>query len=135
MYGSGSRAKGLCDRCGFSFPLAELRAEYENERPNGLRVCSECLDEDHPQLQRLPRTDDPKPLKDPRPDIDRPQITSYFGWNPIGGALFFLELQLGDVRVDNDVLPSADQGLEFLIANDGTYLETEDDDYLVVPEA
>lgn len=34
-----SRAKGVCDRCGFVKRLARLRKEW-----TGLRVCADCYD-------------------------------------------------------------------------------------------
>lgn len=88
QYASSSWAKGICDRCGFVRPLKQLHNEIYDQRPNGLRVCDECLDKDHPQLQ-LGRVslNDPISLFDPRPDIDRTTSTSYFGWNPIGNPI------------------------------------------------
>lgn len=35
----------VCDRCGFGFYASELRKEW-----TGLRVCRECFDYKHPQL-------------------------------------------------------------------------------------
>lgn len=85
-------ALGLCDRCGFSFKLNQLHQEIYDERPNGLLVCSTCLDVDNPQLQlgRYP-VDDPQALLDPRPDVGKPPSTSYFGWMPVGSPLFDMQ--------------------------------------------
>lgn len=93
-------ALGLCDRCGFSFRLNQIHTEFYDERPNGLLVCSVCLDVDQPQLQlgRI-KVDDPQSLLDPRPDIDRQGSTSLFGWLPIGNPLTNIQCNTGVVEV------------------------------------
>ncbi len=93
-------ALGLCDRCGFSFKLNELHTEFFDERPNGLLVCSECLDVDNPQLQlgRI-KVDDPQSLLDPRPDVGVPGSTSLFGWQPVGNQAMMIECSVGTVTV------------------------------------
>lgn len=87
-YASNPLALGLCDRCGFPYRLKELHTEFYDLRPNGLKVCKDCLDKDHPQLQlgRV-RVFDPQSLRDPRPDIDYHTSTTYFGWNPVGNPI------------------------------------------------
>ena len=94
-------ALGLCDRCGFSFKLNQLHVEIWDERPNGLLVCSTCLDQDHPQLQlgRM-KGDDPQSLLDPRPDTGVPGSTGLFGWMPISNPLTRIEVQLGNLTVE-----------------------------------
>lgn len=93
-------ALGLCDRCGFSFKLNELHAEIYDQRPNGLLVCSVCLDEDQPQLQlgRI-RVDDPQSLLNPRPDVGRLGSTGLFGWLPIGNSLTNIQCRVGNLEV------------------------------------
>ena len=93
-------ALGLCDRCGFAYKLNELHWEIYDERPNGLRVCSTCLDVDSPLLQlgRYP-IDDPQSLLNPRPDTGRPGSTSYFGWMPVGSPLTNIQCQVGTITV------------------------------------
>ena len=68
-FASGKRARAICDRCGFAVKYTDLRTQFVANHPTGLKVCSECLDEDHPQLDtdRL-RVYDPQALDDPRPD-------------------------------------------------------------------
>ena len=68
-FASEKRARGICDRCGFAFRLKELRYEMVDGRRSGLRVCCECYDVDHPQLNlgEVPIYD-PQALRDPRPD-------------------------------------------------------------------
>lgn len=93
-------ALGLCDRCGFSFKLNQLHEEYFDERPNGLLVCSVCLDVDNPQLQ-LGRTPvfDPQSLLDPRPDTGLQGSTTYFGWMPIGSPIVYITCSVGNLTV------------------------------------
>lgn len=94
-------ALAQCDRCGFHFRLNQLHYEIYDERPNGLRVCSVCLDVDNPQLQ-LGRVSsyDPQSLIDPRPDINRPGSTSLFGWLPVGNPLTNIQCQVGTITVE-----------------------------------
>lgn len=96
VFATGKHAFGFCERCGQRYDLHDLREQYENLLPTGMRVCFECDDEDHPQLQlgKVPM-DDPQALRNANPDI-----TFYapgnqgaggsrmfqYGWNPVGGA-------------------------------------------------
>lgn len=93
-------ALGLCDRCGFSFRLNQLHSEIYDERPNGLLVCSTCLDVDNPQLQLgRYKIDDPQSLQDPRPDVGKVPSTSYFGWMPVGNPIVNIQCEIGTVVV------------------------------------
>jgi hypothetical protein len=69
QFARGSRALGICDRCGLQFLLSSLRGEVVKGSPVGNRVCRDCYDPDHPQnfIDQV-KTDDNKPLRDPRPD-------------------------------------------------------------------
>ncbi len=94
-------ALGLCDRCGFSFKLNDLKVQIYDQRPTGWLVCDACNDVDNPQLQlgRI-RIDDPQSLINPRPDTGIPSSTSYFGWHPIGGGdTLSIQCQLGNLTV------------------------------------
>lgn len=93
-------ARGECDRCGFWFKLNELHVEIYDTRPNGLLVCTQCLDVDQPQLQ-LGRTPifDPQSLLNPRPDISRPASVGLFGWLPVGNSLTAVYCVTGTVTV------------------------------------
>lgn len=99
-YATSPWALGLCDRCGFSYPLRELKTEFYDLRPNGLKVCPTCLDKDNPQLQvgRI-NVNDPQSLRDPRPDVDQQASTGLFGWNPVGNPLNNIQLEVGTVTV------------------------------------
>jgi hypothetical protein len=95
-FSSGKNAFGFCDRCGQRCDLNSMIEQYENLLPIGIRVCFECLDVDHPQLQlgRVPM-DDPQALRNARPDntffapgnqgAGGSRMFQY-GWNPVGGA-------------------------------------------------
>lgn len=68
-FAKASRALGLCDRCGLTYKLSDLREQVENRVRTGLLVCAECLDKDHPQYWvHEAETGDPYPLQNPRPD-------------------------------------------------------------------
>lgn len=96
-------ALGLCDRCGFSFRLNELKSEIYDERPNGLLVCIACLDKDNPQLQLgRQKIFDPQSLIDPRPDVGRLGSIGLFGWMPIGNPLTNIQCELGTVTVTTE---------------------------------
>lgn len=87
-YAKGARAWGLCDRCGWRYLLNELRWEIFDQRRNGLRVCRNCLDKDHPQLRQGEIiVTDPESLYDPRPDLNLVPSTQLFGWRPVGHPL------------------------------------------------
>lgn len=100
-YASSKHALGMCDRCGFTYPLRMLKYEVFNQRLDGLRVCPDCLDVDQPQLQ-LGQVSvyDPQALQDPRPDLDKLPSTTYFGWAPVGNPICaFGTGAVGTVRV------------------------------------
>lgn len=104
MYARAVKAKGQCDRCGFTRPLSALRDEVDNGRRTGLKVCSDCLDPDHPINQRgRTRIVDPQALQDPRPDYTKTTSTSYFGWAPIGNPATMLRIELGDISVEGNI--------------------------------
>lgn len=87
-YAAGRRALGLCDRCGFPYKLHELVYEVFDQHLNGLRVCHDCKDHDHPQLQLGEIIiADPESLYDPRPDLSEQTSTEYFGWRPVGNPI------------------------------------------------
>lgn len=90
QFAVGKRALGICDRCGLTHRLNELKTEYVKDRPNGLRVCWLCLDKDHPQLRHGEQVvDDAEALRDPRPDTnvdDSRTLTGTLVYPPINGA-------------------------------------------------
>lgn len=66
-FATGQYALALCDRCGQQYDYIELRQEW-----NGLRVCPECFEEKHPQLEPNSVPYEPEALRDPRPDRKEP---------------------------------------------------------------
>jgi|TARA_R100000808_G_C2021119_1_gene69262 hypothetical protein len=62
-YASGKYARAICDRCGFEYPYTSLQKEW-----NGLKVCTDCFEPKHPQLEPPPPPFEPEALYDPRPD-------------------------------------------------------------------
>ena len=67
-YAVGKHAFGFCDRCGFRYPLVELKNEVIALQETSLKVCPECWDPDNPQnnLGRF-TFDDAQALRNPRP--------------------------------------------------------------------
>ncbi len=99
-YASGRHAFGFCDRCSFRYPLSDLKAEMENQRLNGLLVCSTCMDQDHPQLRLGTfKVSDPQSLMDPRPDNSENQSRGFFGWRPVGHPSLSATGAVGTVTV------------------------------------
>ena len=87
-YASGKYAFGYCDRTGFRYPKKDLVPQIVNQRPTGLLVGKDVVDEDQPQLQlgRV-RVDDPEALRNPRPDQSMEESRKFFAWNPVGGGI------------------------------------------------
>ena len=99
-YAKGSKALGICDRCGFTVKLSELKYEVQDGVRNGLRVCHVCFDPDHPQLQvgKL-NTSDPEALFNPRADAGEKDSTTYFGFNPVSSTGMIARAKAGKVKV------------------------------------
>lgn len=68
-YAAGKRALGICDRCGQSFLLNTLRKEW-----TGFKVCSQCYEPKHPQLEPKRTINEPIALMQPRPDRIEPVV-------------------------------------------------------------
>ena len=101
-FASGKYSIAMCDRCGQQFKLKKLKHEIIKTKLYQLKVCEECWDPDHPQLQLgMYPVDDPQGVREPRKDTT--YVTSginvdgyvsggsrdiQWGWNPVGGASF-----------------------------------------------
>jgi hypothetical protein len=107
-FASGKYSIAECDRCGQRYKLSQLKMEVVKTKLYQLKVCNECWDPDHPQLQLgMYPVDDPQAVRQPRPDItyvasglnglqlDNTGFGGYpsggsrdtqWGWNPVGGA-------------------------------------------------
>ena len=68
-FARGAKARGLCDICGFSYKLDDLKDQFENHVNTHIKACNQCWSADHPQLQvGKIIVVDPQALRDPRPD-------------------------------------------------------------------
>lgn len=116
QFASGKWAIAECDRCAQRFMLKELRTQTVKTKPYKVKVCHECWDPDHPQLQLgMYPVNDPQAVREPRPDVSywqsgtnglqislnggtgpdglgNPDMGSrifQWGWGPVGGARGF----------------------------------------------
>ena len=64
----GKHSYGVCDRCGFRARYLDLRMEW-----TGFKVCSECFEPKHPQLEPPRQATDPEALRQSRPEVSLPQ--------------------------------------------------------------
>ena len=64
----GKHSYGVCDRCGFRVRYLNLRMEW-----TGFKVCPECFEPKHPQLEPPRQTTDPEALRQARPEVPLPQ--------------------------------------------------------------
>lgn len=110
-YAVGKKALGICDRCGFTYKLSELKYEVQDQKRTGNRVCTSCLDPDHPQF-RLGEVDtsDSIGLFNPRPDTNRKDFASYYGFNPVNSTGSVLKGKLGKVVITGDVVSGSGGG-------------------------
>ena len=68
-YAAGKKSLGRCDRCGFVCDYLELKKEWNN-----LKVCQECYEPKHPQLDPIVHRVDPEALREPRPTEKAPTL-------------------------------------------------------------
>jgi len=69
-YSSGKNAIAECDRCGQRYKLTELKKLTIKTKQVSIKVCPECWDPDHPQLQLgMYPVNDPQAVREPRPDV------------------------------------------------------------------
>ena len=96
-YASGKFAISECDRCGQRFKLKELRIQTLKTKPYRVKVCRECYDPDHPQLQLgMYPVFDPQAVRDPRPDV------SYY----VSGNNGLFTSDVASTNVNNAGVPS-----------------------------
>lgn len=99
-FASEKRAKGICERCGCTAPLRELRDETYGGVKRNVRVCGSCWDQDNPQLSlNKVRIVDPEGLRNPRPDTHGGGDRGLCGWNPVGNPGNDVGFAIGRVTV------------------------------------
>lgn len=102
-YASGKNSIAECDRCGERYKLTQLKKLVIKTKQVSIKVCPECWEMDHPQLQlgMYPVTD-AMGVRNPRPDVSY-QVSGVgvdgysmggsrqieWGWAPVGGASSF----------------------------------------------
>ena len=71
-FASAKKALGVCDICGFTYRLRELKNLIVKNRDTNMKACPECWNPDQPQLMlgSFP-VDDPQALRNPRPDTNQ----------------------------------------------------------------
>mgnify|MGYP001169572177 FL=1 len=97
-YAVGKFAKALCDRCGFEYKLHEIKKEW-----TGFKVCDNCFEPKHPQLEPFNHIADPEAIYDPRVnnDVEANGGNVFSNENPIGRSFrgFLLTSALGRVTI------------------------------------
>jgi len=68
-FASGKWSIAECDRCGQRYKLTELRKLVIKTKMVNIKVCPECWEEDHPQLQLgMYPVEDAQAVREPRSD-------------------------------------------------------------------
>jgi PHP family Zn ribbon phosphoesterase len=70
-FASGKYALAICDRCGFRYKYTEIKEEW-----NGSRVCPECFETKHPQLESPKVRADAEALRNARPDVTETPVSA-----------------------------------------------------------
>lgn len=102
-YARGSKALGICDKTGFTYPLKDLVYEYVNGQRTGFKVGRDVADPDHPQnfLGKV-KINDPQSLYQPRPDTGRDEGNALWGWNPVWNPAQEMTASVGRVTVTTE---------------------------------
>jgi hypothetical protein len=97
-FSSGKYAIAQCDRCGFRFKLSRLRTLVIKIKEVNIRVCPECWEADHPQLQLgMHPVNDPQAVRNPRTDTTYPQSRGYIEPLYVGAGIAFSVGVLGEI--------------------------------------
>lgn len=98
---AGKWAIAECDRCARRVKLKDLKNLVIKTKRVSIKVCQECFDPDHPQLQLgMYPVSDPQAVRDPRPDRNAYRASGVtatgsigegsrifqWGWAPVGGG-------------------------------------------------
>ena len=95
-FATGKFAIAICDRCGQQYKFTQLKQEW-----NGLKVCPECFETNHPQLDPPYHSADAHALPWARPA--RVEPTTVFVGAP------------GDSAFTSDGMQPSNQSREWLI--------------------
>lgn len=118
-YASAKNSIAECDRCGQRYKLVQLKKLVIKTKMVSIKVCPECWDPDHPQLQLgMYPVNDPQAVREPRPDTsyavsgvgpdgysDLGSRQIQWGFNPVGGASYF-----DSVLTPNDLIAVGNVG-------------------------
>jgi hypothetical protein len=84
QFASAKWALGICDRCGQTYKLKQLKGLVVKTKNINILVCPTCWEPDQPQLSLgLYPVDDPQALQNARPDTNKGTDIGW-GWNPVG---------------------------------------------------
>lgn len=93
QFASGRHALALCDVCGLTCKLKELKALVVKTKTTNVMACSDCWSPDQPQLQvGMYPVNDLQALRNPRPDQatgvsgEASSRDFQWGWAPVGGG-------------------------------------------------
>lgn len=96
-YAQGKHALGVCDRCGMQYKLLSLRKEW-----TGYKVCIECYEPKHPQLEPKRNVGDAIAIRDPRPD--QPSVLTVYAQAP--GDTSFIAVGMVPAVESKDIVAS-----------------------------
>ena len=99
-YASAKHSIAECDRCGERYKLTQLKKLTIKTKQVSIKVCPECFELDHPQLQLgMYPVSDAQAVREPRPDVSYAvsgigadgyamggSRVIQWGFNPVGGA-------------------------------------------------
>ena len=97
-YATGKHAVGICDICGFEYPLNQLKSVVVKRKITNKKACSYCFDEDHPQLFLGEKIIvDGEAIRNPRPETNTNVVNSVV--TTVNNAYIGASLDLGVVTV------------------------------------
>ena len=98
-YASGKYAYFICDNCGFKYPYKTASISWDN-----FRVCVECYEPKHPQLDPPPVSVDAETLWKPRPETTIPKSAN--------GIVSTTNLSAGGMTFHSDPIGTVFEGYE-----------------------
>jgi hypothetical protein len=89
-WANGPKAIAICDQCGFQYLLNELIKDWK-----GFKVCEECYEPKHPQLEPKRGINEPIALYEPRPQTRQTVRVSFI----YGGDSSFFSVGMQPVTI------------------------------------